>query len=412
MIILLAIILLFAIASGEVVLYRVSYFLMLVIIGSYVCVRLKLRRLDMRMQNKSYMAQVGDVLKWHVHVRNNSRLPTGWLEIVQMSNMPGDVSGIATTIGAWGQKWLEMHAFCYARGVYAVGPLMARSSDPLGLFRVQIIQGNPIKVVIQPRVVELPYFRLPAAARSGEETVRYRSRTRTPHVSTVREYIQGDSLNQIHWLSTAKSGQLMSKEFDSGGGNDVWIVLDLERRIHRSQGMDRTDEYAVAIAASLTNLVLREGHSAALIAYGDHEYRLPLRAGTKQMSSLLDTLTLSKTEGEHTLAAVLAENAGQFDRSASLIVVTSSTATGWVSVLRDLIYRSLNIVVVLVDPMSFGGKQSLDEVVAELAGIGIPVYVVRRGDPLPYALSQPLTPHGLLVSRQYDKPEEIPACKI
>jgi uncharacterized protein (DUF58 family) len=41
----------------------------------------------------------------------------------------------------------------------------------------------------------------------------------------------------------------MSKEFDSGGGSDVWVVLDLERGIHYSQGMDRTDECAVSIAA-------------------------------------------------------------------------------------------------------------------------------------------------------------------
>lgn len=412
MMILLAIILLFAIATGEVVLYRVSYFLTLVIVGSYVCVRLKLWRLDMRMQNKSYVVQVGDMLKWYVHVSNNSRLSTGWVEIVQMSNMPGNVSGIATTIGAWGQKWLEMHTFCHARGVYTIGPLMARTSDPLGLFRVQIIQGNPINVVVQPPVVELPYFRLPVAGRSGEETVRHRSQTRTPHVSTIREYIHGDSLNQIHWLSTAKSGQLMSKEFDSGGGGDVWIVLDLERKIHRSQGTDRTDEYAVAIATSLAHLVLTEEHSVGLIAYGDHEYLLPLGAGTKQMSSVLDTLTLSKTEGDNTLAGVLAENAGQFDRSASLIVVTSSTATEWISVLRELRYHSLNIVVVLVDPTSFGGKQSLDEVVMELAGIGIPAYVVRRGDPLPYALSQPITSDDLPISRQYSKPEQIPASEI
>jgi len=412
MVLLLAIIFLFAIATGEGVLYRVSYFLTLVIVVSYVCVRLTLWRLDMRMQNKSYVAQVGDMLKWYVHVRNNCRLPTGLVEIVQMSNMPGDVSGIATTIGAWGQKWLEMHAFCHARGVYTIGPPMARSSDPLGLFRVQIIQGNPIKVVIRPPVVELPYFRLLAADGLGEETVRHRSRTRTPHVSTIREYIQGDSLNQIHWLSTAKSGQLMSKEFDSGGGNDVWIVPDLERKIHCSQGMDRTDEYAVAITTSLAYLALGEERSVGLITYGDHEYLLPLGAGTKQMSSVLDTLTLSKTEGDNTLAGVLAENAGQFDRSASLIVVTSSTATEWISVLRELRYHGLNIVVVLVDPASFGGKQSLDEVVMELAGIGIPAYVVRRGDPLPNALSQPITSDYLPISRQYSKTEQIPASEI
>jgi uncharacterized protein (DUF58 family) len=409
---LLAIILIFAIATGEVVLYRVSYFLTLVIVGSYVCVRLKLWRLDMQMQNKSYVMQVGDMLKANVYVRNNSPLPTGWIEIVQMGNMPGDVSGIATTIAARGQERLEMRTFCHARGVYTISPLVARTSDPLGLFRVQITQDNPIKVVVQPPVVSLPHFRLPVAERSGEETIRHRSQTRTPHVSTIREYINGDSLNQIHWLSTAKSGQLMSKEFDSGGGGDVWIVLDLERKIHHSQGTEKTDEYAVAIATSLTHLALTEEHSVGLIAYGEHEHLLPLKDGTKQLSRVLETLTLSKTEGDKALAEVLVKNARQFGRSASLLIVTCSTTTEWISVLRGLRYHSLNIVVVLVDPTSFGGKQSLDEVVMELVSVGIPAYVVHRGDPLPHALSALITPDDLPIFKQYSKPERIPASEI
>jgi uncharacterized protein (DUF58 family) len=409
MMVLLAIILLFAIATGEVVLYRVGYFLTLVVVGSYVCVRLKLWRLDMRMQNESYVVQVGDMLKWPVYVHNNSPLPTGWVEIVLMSNMPGNVSGIATAIGARGQERLEMHTFCHARGVYTMGPLVARTSDPLGLFQVQIIQGSPIRVVVQPPVVALPYFRLPVAERLGEESVRYRSQTRTPHVATIREYIHGDSLNQIHWLSTAKSGQLMSKEFDSGGGGDVWIVLDLERKIHLSQGTERTDEYAVAIAASLAHLAVTEEHSVGLIACGDHEYLLPLKGGTQQMSRVLETLTLSKTEGDNALAEVLVKNAGQFGRSASLLVVTSSTGTEWVSVLRDLRSRSLNIVVILVDPTSFGGKQAIDEVVMKLVSIGIPAYVVHRGDSLSHALFRPMTLNDLPIFAQYGRPEQIPA---
>jgi uncharacterized protein (DUF58 family) len=409
MVLLLAVILFFAIATGEVVLYRMSYFLTLVVVGSYVCVRLKLWRLDMRMQNKSYVAQVGDTLKEHVYVRNNSPLPTGWVEIVLMSDMPGSVSGIATAIAARSQERLETQAFCHARGVYTIGPLVARTSDPLGLFQVQIIQGKPIKVVVQPPIVALPYFRLPVAERLGEESARYRSQTRTPHVATIREYISGDSLNQIHWLSTAKSGQLMSKEFDSGGGGDVWVVLDLDRKTHHSQGTDRTDEYAVAIAASLAHLALTEEHSVGLIAYGDHGYLLPLKGGTRQMSTVLETLTSSKTEGDSALAGLLVKNAGQFGRSASLLVVTSSTSTEWVSVLRELRSRSLDIVVVLVDPASFGGKQSLDKVVMELMSAGIPAYVVHRGDTLSHALSRPITLDNLPIFRQYSEPEQIPA---
>lgn len=409
MLLLLVIVLLFAIATGEIVLYRVAGFLALVIVSSYVCVRLKLWRLDMRMQNKSYAVQVGDTLKGHVYVRNNSPLPTGWVEIVLMSNMPGSVSGIATAIGARGQERLEMHTSCHARGVYTMGPLVARTSDPLGLFQVQITQGNPVKVVVQPPIVALPHFRLPVAGRSGEENIRYHSQTRTPHVATVREYIHGDKLNQIHWLSTARSGQLMSKEFDSGGGSDVWVVLDLERGIHYSQGMDRTDECAVSIAASLVNLAVIEEHSVGLIAHGDREYLLPLNGGSQQMSRVLETLIMSKTEGDNPLAEVLVRNEGQFGRSSSLLVITSSTATEWISVLRELRARSLNVVVVLVDPASFGGKQALDEVVMKLVSVGIPAYVVHRGNALSHALSRPITLNDLPISTQYSKPEQVSA---
>jgi uncharacterized protein (DUF58 family) len=412
MVLLLALILLFAVATGEGVLYRLSYFLALGVAGSYAWAWLNLWRLDMRMQNKSNVVQVGDVLEGFVYVHNNSPLPTGWVEIVQMSDMPGHVSSIATTIPARGRERLEAQKVSHARGVYTIGPLVARSSDPLGLFRVQITQGDPIKVVVQPPIVTLPYFHLPMAERSGEESVQHRSQTRTPHVATVHEYIHGDSLNRIHWPSTAKCGQLMSKEFDSGGGGDVWVVLDLERKIHQSQGTERTDEYAVAIAASVASLALAEERSVGLIAYGDQEYLLPLRGGTKQMSRVLETLTLSKTEGDTALAGVLLQNAGQFGRSASLLVVTSSTATEWISILQDMRYRGLSIVVVLVDPTSFGGQQSLDEVVMELVSVGIPAYAVHKGDPLPYALSRPITPDDLPIFKQRSKPELLPASEM
>jgi uncharacterized protein (DUF58 family) len=250
------------------------------------------------------------------------------------------------------------------------------------------------------------------AERLGEESARYRAQTRTPHIATVREYVHGDSLNQIHWLSTARTGQLMSKEFDSGGTGDVWVVLDLERRTQHSQGTDRTDEYAVAIAASLVRLALTEEHSVGLVAHGDNEYLLPLKGGSQQMSRVLETLTLSKTEGRDALAEVLVQNTRQFGRSASLLVVTSSTTTEWVSVLRELRSRGLNIVVVLVDPTSFGGKQALDEAVMKLAAIGIPAYLVRRGDLLSYALSRPITMNDLAAFTPYGEPERIPAYEM
>ena len=402
MMVLLAIVILLAVATGEGVLYRLSYFLILGIAGSYAWIRLSLSHLEMTLEMRSSVAEVGGVLKGSIYVRNNSPLPTGWLEFLQRSDMPGYVFGEVTRLPARGWVEWRTQGTCYARGLYTIGPLVASGSDPSGFFRVQITGRELVSAVIYPPIVELSRFCLPVADLSGGEAIRHRMEARSAHVSTVREYTPGDSLNRIHWFSTAKYKRLMSKEFDHRGGGDVWVVLDLERGVHISEGVERTDEYAVAVAASLAHAALTEGCSVSLTAYGDQEYSLPTGSGIRQMSRLLEMLTWSKTEGETPLADVLSQNTMRLDRFASLLVVTSSTATEWVSVLENLMYRDIGIVVVVVDPMSFGGNRSCYEVAIRLVSAGIPAYVVRKGDAVASALSRPMSLGDLPVNEQLD----------
>ncbi len=409
MMVLLAVVILLAVATGEGVLHRLTYFLVLGLAGSYIRARLSLWRLDMWVEKQASVAQVGEMLEGFIYVRNNSPVPTGWVEVMQLSDIHGDICGGATRLPAWGSEAWNAQRMCYIRGVYTVGPLVASSSDPLGLFRVQVKRGDPIPVVIYPPILELPYFRLPEASLLGEERVRRGSQISSSQVGSVREYIHGDSISRIHWPSTAKCDQLMSKDFDSPAGSDVWVVLDLERRIHESKDMERTDEYAVAIAASLARLVLTEERSVGLMAYGDQEYLLPLGSGTRQMSRVLEILARSRTEGDIPLAEVLLQNTVKLGRLASLLIITSSTDTDWVPVLQGLVYRGLSIAVVLVDSMSFGGDQSCCDLLTTLVSAGIPVYIVQRGDSLPIALSRQMTLHDAPFFEQYTAPELTPA---
>ena len=398
--ILLAIIALLAVFTGAEIMYRLSYFVALGVAGSYGWVRISLSRLDMQVQRQSSLAQVGGVLTGSIYIRNNCPVSTGWLEILQMSDMPGYVFGEVTRLPARGWAEWRTEGYCYSRGVYEIGPLVATGSDPLGLFRMQAVRGSPVTVVVYPPVVELPRFDLPITDLSGEERTRRHLHIRSSQASTVREYDRTDSLNRIHWPSTARCGQLMSKEFDTPVGSDIWIILDLEARVHESTNMEKSDEYAVSAAASLASMALREGRSLGLIAYGDQEYLLPPGSGARQMSRVLEMLAWSKTDGDAPLAEVLHHNTMRLDRFASLLIVTSSTETEWVSVLRNLLGRGLSSVVVLIDPLSFGGQQSSSEVVVRLLGAGIRTYMVERRDDLRSALSRPITPDNLTLSGQ------------
>lgn len=48
----------------------------------------------------------------------------------------------------------------------------------------------------------------------------------------IREYVPGDPVKHIHWRSSARSGKLMVKEFDTGSGLNMAFVLQ------RTQGTD------------------------------------------------------------------------------------------------------------------------------------------------------------------------------
>ncbi len=395
MLVLLAVVLLLALATGESVLYRMSHFLGLVIAVTYAWTRLSLWRLDMWVDMRSSVAQVGGVLAGSIYVRNDSLLPTGWLEIVQMSDMPGYVFGEATQLQARGWAEWGTQGICHARGVYRIGPLVASGGDALGLFRLQVSRGDPTEVVVYPLALELPHFDLPTTDLSGEERTLYHLRTRSSQASTVHEYQHGENLNRIHWPSTARYGQLMSKEFDSPVGSDIWFVLDLEQEVHRSVGLEKTDEWAVSITASLARLALSQGRSVGLIAYGDRDFVVPLGSGPRQMSRILETLAWSKTDGNTPLANVLSRINVRLDMFSSLIVVTSSMAIDWVVELHDLLCRGLTGAAVFVDPTSFEAEQLCDEVLTSLLAASIPAYIVRRGDAIPLALSRAVTLNDL-----------------
>ena len=55
----------------------------------------------------------------------------------------------------------------------------------------------------------------------------------------------GDSMNRIHWRSTARYGDIQVKEFDLEQTADAWIILDLQRGIQAGRGEESTTEATI-----------------------------------------------------------------------------------------------------------------------------------------------------------------------
>src|SRR4029078_6306094 len=90
---------------------------------------------------------------------------------------------------------------------------------------------------------------------------RERTLQTTPLATTVRPYAPGDSMNRIHWKSTARHGEIQVKEFDLEQTADAWIILDLQRSVQTGRGDESTAESAIRVAASIADKAITENRA-------------------------------------------------------------------------------------------------------------------------------------------------------
>jgi uncharacterized protein (DUF58 family) len=273
------------------------------------------------------------------------------------------------------------------RGLYDWGPLRVVSADPFGIFRRVTEFGGRQQILVYPPVVDLPQFQAPPANLPGEGRFRRRTHYVTPNASGIRQYAPGDAFNRIHWRSTARTGELMVKTFELDPASDIFVVLDLERRVHVGTGDESTEEYCVRIAASIARHYLVQNRSVGFISFGQDLKVVEPERGGQQITRVLETLATARAVGDAPLGNILQEEQRRFGRHTTLIVVTPATDDHWLTAIQSLTQRGVRAAVVLVDPSTFGGDRSPLLMYSELTASDILTYVVRKGDDLGLALS-------------------------
>ena len=316
-----------------------------------------------------------------------ARYNTMHLEVEDPSDMPGHRSRRVVVVPPRRSRNWVVNTPLVRRGLYDWGPVRVVSSDPFGLFRRVREFGGREQILVYPPVFDLPHFQAPPANLPGEGRFRRRTHYVTPNASGVRQYAPGDAYNRIHWRSTARTGELMVKTFELDPASDIWVILDLERRVHAGSGDESTEEYGVRVAASVARHYLVQNRSVGVITFGRDLRIVEPERGGQQMTRVLETLATVRAVGDAPLGNILYEEQRRFGRHTTLVIVTSSTDDSWLTAIQSLTQRGVRAATVLIDPSSFGGGSSPLMMYGELTASDIPTYVVRRGDDLGLALS-------------------------
>ncbi len=151
---------------------------------------------------------------------------------------------------------LTYQTTCDRRGLHRFSSVGLHSRGPFGLFQTRRSLTVPDEILIYPAYHPLKRLRLFEKKEFAEQqAVRV---GRGSQVIGTREYRTGDSLRQIHWRSTARTGQLVVKEFSDDEQQAFTVVLDLQADISLGQGKFSTFETAIRLAASFSYYATRK----------------------------------------------------------------------------------------------------------------------------------------------------------
>lgn len=359
--------------------------LSITIVGLYALgywwLREQSRAVRLEREQRGAILVAGDKFSEDFALHNSSRLPVIWAEIDDGSDLPGYAAGRVVAAGATSATRWHVDVDCERRGVYRIGPASVRLGDPFGLFQLTIDSPATDTLLIYPRVVQLPQMITLRGHASGSDRRRQNLLGVLPAAS-VRDYQHGDSLRHIHWPMSAHRGDLIVKEMELEPAGDVWILLDLNRHVHRGRDADSTLEYAIVVAASATAELLgqAEQRSVGLLAASagaDGEQtviRISPQAGGAQLWRIMAALApVRPTDIE--LAQLLRSNSAALGRRRSVIVVTpqplgdelSPHAADWLPSLLHLQANGLSCGVLLIaDDAADAGAQETRRTLSRL----------------------------------------------
>ncbi len=399
--------------TGLPIYARLSYLWAFLLAMSWVWSRLSLRGVEVERKARSRRAHVGQVFEERFFVENRGRLSRLWLHIRDRSDLPGSRgSRVLTLVGGHERRSYRARTRLVERGIFSLGPTEVASGDLFGLFPVTRSVPSDGSLLVYPMMVDVEAFISPPGLLPGGEALRLRTHHVTPNSAGVREYVPGDPLNRIHWLSTARRNELITKEFELDPMAEIWIFLDAESEVQAEQPYSppseaveaawspwkqirlppSTEEYGVSIAASLARYFLRRDRSVGLASYHQASRGtpdiLPPDRGGRQLGKILEVLAPLRAQGVLSISALVTAHAQHIPRGSTVIIITPSVKRE-VALAVDLVsQRGLRPLVVLLDAASFGGLPGTKDLAMALSALDVPIWQIENGEDLATALSR------------------------
>lgn len=229
-------------------------------------------------------------------IKNFSRLPV--FTIYFLDNAPffyvygGENKGLIA-LRPYEVKKVSYYVSMQDRGEYVIGPVNIKTSDPLGLFPINLDIESKINVMVRPARIKLITETAPGFPQGHLkiQNICYEDITMR---RSIREYKNGDEQKRINWRASARFGQLFTNQYEASYDVPFFVFLNLAEDDYDLNDLHYYTEKAIEIAACI---VERSRYLRQQIGFAAYGSGFPyLRPKANQADAILDILSTIKIE--------------------------------------------------------------------------------------------------------------------
>lgn len=238
----------------------------------------------------------GEEITLQIRAENPRFLPV-WLQMTfSVDSALQSITEEGTLKKDSGLLWYERVLFSWAlvpqrRGVYSIGPLLARVGDLLGFFTGEREVEKSLSVTVYPRLVPVQPFFIPKRDFFGVPGGK--SPVKDPiYILGTRDYQGWQPAKYIHWKTSARHSRLQEKVFEPSEQEKVLMVVDVNRfqREGAAEAFERTLEIVASVAVQLDQKGYAIGFVTNGSILGGGATVIPVAANPGQISAILELL--------------------------------------------------------------------------------------------------------------------------
>ena len=231
-------------------------------------------------------------------------------------------------------------------GAHRIGPVAARTTDPLGLFvdeTVRTDRSTVVRVHPRPETLRRTIAATELRRRVGDRTSRQRGDG--IEFADVRPFQRGDRVRNVNWRAGARRpGELWVNDRRPERNADVVLLLDTfgDERAHRRAALERAVRALAAVATAHHGAHDRIG----FLAFGGQLRWVEPGLGQRSLVRIVDGLLDAEVLLSSTWEDVTRVPIGALPSHALLLAVTSLDNDVAVDTLADLRARGFDVAVV------------------------------------------------------------------